>query len=87
MGLLTRFRKETTVSDTTTTAAAWPEGVIARYLTVAGATVDIREGSYDATDQTGTCTGCGTSYTRGPALTREWAQVHAEKCRALSRPA
>lgn len=43
-----------------TTQTAWPEGVIARYLTVAGATVDIR---HDSTRGwiVATCTGerCG----------------------------
>ena len=37
---------------------AWPEGVIARYLTVAGATVDITYTSHSGL-LTATCTGCG----------------------------
>lgn len=68
---------------------AWPEGVIARYLTVVGATVDLTtDGTsrdyIDATD----CTGCGwhNGYTTTKAARYE-AQVHAEKCRALPRPA
>ncbi|WP_141704160.1 hypothetical protein [Planobispora rosea] len=45
------------------TATAWPEGVIARYLTVGGATVDVSEMSsyYDRTDPTSSvaiCLGC-----------------------------
>jgi hypothetical protein len=45
---------------------AWPEGVIARYLTVGGATVDITERagyttSTDPTETVATCTGCGTA--------------------------
>lgn len=42
-------------------ATAWPEGVIARYLTAGGATVDITtQPGQDATTATAaTCTGCG----------------------------
>lgn len=40
---------------TNTTETAWPEGVIARYLTVGGATVGIR---YADGDLTVDCTGC-----------------------------
>ncbi|MEV6036080.1 hypothetical protein AB0L65_33335 [Nonomuraea sp. NPDC052116] len=48
----------------TETNAEWPEGVIARYLTVGGATVDVTEESlyYNQTDPNAsiaTCTGCG----------------------------
>lgn len=63
----------------------WPQGVIARYLTVAGATVDVRGGGDSASM---TCLGCGdgnASYVE--RRTRELAQGHAEKCRALPRPA
>jgi hypothetical protein len=45
------------------TSTPWPEGVIARYLTAGGATVDVTEESvyYDQTDPNAsiaTCTGC-----------------------------
>jgi hypothetical protein len=65
-------------------ATPWPEGVIARYLTVAGATVDIRGGGDHASM---TCLGCDEGYASfGERRTRELAQGHAEKCRALPRP-
>ncbi len=56
----------------TTTApaeTAWPEGVIARYLTVGGATVDLTEESayYIPTPPTQTraqCSGCGDRETK-----------------------
>ncbi|MGW4703248.1 hypothetical protein [Streptomyces sp. NPDC004285] len=70
----------------------WPEGVIARYLTVGGATVDITSNGRPHWF----CTACpGTScgaYT-GPFGTpftldqiHEQAQAHAEKCRAMPKP-
>jgi hypothetical protein len=67
------------------TTAPWPDGVIARYLTVAGATVDVRGGGDHASM---TCLGCDEGYASfGEHRTRELAQGHAEKCRALPRPA
>lgn len=68
----------------TTTHSTWPEGVIARYLTIAGATVDVRGSEHSASM---TCLGCGAGYASfGERRTRELAQGHAEKCRALPRP-
>ncbi|MGW3196297.1 hypothetical protein ACWDBD_17260 [Streptomyces sp. NPDC001118] len=78
--------------------AAWPDGVIARYLTVGGAHVDLTEA---ANEITGTCHGCPdenhrfdfdpmceglrmVSFAKSQAST--WAQSHAEKCRAMPRP-
>lgn len=67
----------------------WPEGAIARYLTVGGATVD-------ATDTIWTCAGCDDT-SRGK-YTNPWgtphpadeikrqAQSHAETCRAMPKP-
>ncbi|NUT24322.1 MAG: hypothetical protein HOV77_34650 [Hamadaea sp.] len=77
-------------------AESWPEGVIARYVTVGGATVDIEEIREGWKSPHWRCHGCaGTSrgaYT-GPfgdpftlSEIREQAQAHAEKCRALPRP-
>lgn len=94
----------------------WPEGVVARYLTVGGAHVDVIEqsGYYSRTEPTEThvtCSGCPATHTvewgwdgyaaefgqpqtnfdeGGKSSTpqaREWAQAHAETCRALPRPA
>lgn len=55
---LTR-RKETPMPETPTAPAPWPEGVIARYLTVCGATVDV-------TGRSGRCLGCGDSKVQSP---------------------
>lgn len=100
-----------------TTQIAWPENVIARYLTVGGATVDLFEesGYYVPTPPTQTrahCNGCGTEQTEewgfnigaheygreqpaefdanGQYATprvHQWAQPHAETCRAIPKPA
>lgn len=94
----------------------WPDGVIARYLTVGGATVDVieRAGYYDVKHPTETqaaCTGCSMAETfewgwspshaefgTGPQPNfdeggrwttpeaRDWAQAHAETCRAMPKP-
>jgi hypothetical protein len=45
-------------SNQTTESTAWPEGIIARYLTVADATVDITYASHSGL-LVATCTGCG----------------------------
>ena len=66
----------------------WPAGVIARFLTVGGATVDVSENGLSC------CTGCGHNNrarwfgAQGTTetLAREWAQAHAETCRAMPRP-
>lgn len=64
----------------------WPEGVIARYLTVAGATVDLRED--ESLRHVGTCTGCHHHiHVTVEHNARHQAQEHAEKCRALPLPA
>ncbi|MFD5814388.1 hypothetical protein [Streptomyces sp. NPDC127038] len=65
-------------------AAPWPDGVIGRYLTVGGATVDVQGGSDHGVM---TCLGCGEGYASfNERRTRELAQGHAERCRALPRP-
>ncbi|MEU1088926.1 hypothetical protein ABZ401_19185 [Streptomyces sp. NPDC005892] len=98
-----------------TTPTTWPEGVIARYLTVGGATVDIAQTTRitrAGTTSTNTvgdltlttrCSGCADS-DQGvyeglyldlvePVLAngysadiRDWAQAHAETCRAMPKP-
>ncbi len=71
---------------------AWPAGVTARFLTLAGellgdadVTVDV---SVDDIQATARCTACGsTSAAYGYTSTvLEWAQEHAARCRALPRP-
>lgn len=89
----------------------WPEGVIARYLTVGGATVDL---TYQLNVLTppepfatlATCNACTAASEHNhhrmvwglasqyeehhPEAAdrdaREWAQAHAEKCRAMPMP-
>ncbi|MFL1904786.1 hypothetical protein ACJWDR_37635 [Streptomyces tauricus] len=78
-------------------SAPWPEGVIARFLTVGGATVDIEEQRAGWKSPHWFCHGCtdtsrgaytgpfGDPFTLGDI--REQAQSHAETCRAMPRPA
>lgn len=66
--------------------SAWPAGVIARYLTVAGAHVELTGGNRSTGRR---CTGCGDGEGRGgwsEDRARELAQAHAETCRALPKP-
>ena len=85
-------------SARTAEPAVWPEGVIARYLTVGGATVDLTE---TADRITARCFGCpdkSHDFHFDPCCTGDrmqafvtsqatgWAQGHAEECRALPRP-
>ena len=62
--------------------------VIARYLTTGGATVDINQRGLSR------CAGCGSDNRARwfggngttEALARDWAQAHAEDCRAMPKP-
>jgi hypothetical protein len=82
---------------------AWPEGVIARYLTVGGGIVEVETqfapGLTAEPIATLTyCTSCPASdefdhFIQGEwreawadTRARQWAQAHAEKCRAMPRP-
>ncbi|MGW8679619.1 hypothetical protein ACWGNN_00870 [Streptomyces sp. NPDC055817] len=84
------------VAQTSAFAEPWPADVIARYLTVGGATVDIKERQAGWRSEHWFCLGCASTsrgaYT-GPfgdpfrlADIRRQAQGHAEECRALPRP-
>jgi hypothetical protein len=69
----------------------WPEGVKARYLTVAGATVDLGRATVEGRGPgfvVSRCLGCDASshMTQAESAARHWAQAHAEVCRALPRP-
>jgi hypothetical protein len=102
-----------TSSSATDQPTTWPEGVIARYLTVAGSalgredlSVDVRHDTFYLSDiepnvTVARCGGCDAYRTEewkahahrvsngsseADAEAREWAQSHAEKCRALPRP-
>ncbi|MFI0905747.1 hypothetical protein ACH4TE_19775 [Streptomyces sioyaensis] len=93
------------------TQTTWPEGVIARYLTVGTATVDMttrltRHNPPEPFAFLVACSGCPETkeishYRLRSVLqsweehdpaeaeeeAREFAQTHAEKCRAMPRPA
>ncbi|MFE0794738.1 hypothetical protein [Streptomyces mutabilis] len=80
-------------STQTAPSAAWPEGVIARYLTLAGiadpnATVDITDNGEETYWRYAlSCAGCSmTDMDSEKDDARRRAQAHAEKCRALPRP-
>lgn len=81
--------------------ATTPENLIARYLTVGGATVDVIATKYVDVDPNhrADCNGCGKYEETAEAHTearyeryvrettekiRQWAQAHAEYCRAMS---
>lgn len=85
LAFLTRRREETPMSNSTETP--WPAGVIARYLTVAEATVDLTGGGDNTYYR---CTGCGEGRSGYSGWierrARELAQGHAEFCRALPKP-
>lgn len=65
----------------------WPEGTIARYWTVAGATVDLTGSGNHVYAR---CTGCPFGHAPGmwwnENRAHELAQGHASVCRALPRP-
>ncbi|MFD5221404.1 hypothetical protein ACFWMH_27565 [Streptomyces tendae] len=67
------------------TQSAWPEGVVARYLTAGGGHVDL-------TDDDGPvrlrCSGCGfgNGHAYYPPAAHRLAEQHAGKCRRAARP-
>jgi hypothetical protein len=68
--------------------APWPKNTIARYLTVAGATIDLRRPTNDNGALHGECGGCDEYFgINADSIVKPKAQAHAEKCRALPRPA
>ncbi|MFD1832424.1 hypothetical protein ACFSJS_22650 [Streptomyces desertarenae] len=80
---------------TTALTTAWPEGVIARYLTVAGAALGRDDIAVDVSDKGEetywrygvTCSGCSmTDETSERDRADHSAQAHAERCRAVPRP-
>ncbi|WP_329521123.1 hypothetical protein [Spirillospora sp. NBC_01491] len=76
--------------------ASWPEGVIARYATVGGGTVDVSdyEGSPDGEPwMYSECLGCqddevsqGIRRANAFVAAKSWSQAHAERCRAMPKP-
>jgi hypothetical protein len=79
----------------------WPEGTLARYTTVGGALVELTDGPKLITGTCTGCPEAAwpTPFHYDPSMTgyrmeswvrqgaANWAQAHAEKCRALPRPA
>ncbi|MFK4801688.1 hypothetical protein ACI3K5_23775 [Streptomyces sp. MPA0124] len=67
------------------TQSAWPEGVVARYETAGGGTVDL-------TDDDGpvrvACSGCGfgNGHAYYPPVAHRLAEKHASKCRRVPSP-
>ncbi|GAA2629815.1 hypothetical protein [Streptomyces axinellae] len=68
--------------------STWPEGVIARYLTVAGATVDVIDKGEDTYWRYElVCRSCPETFDDSNEYeVRDRAQSHAESCRAMPRP-
>ncbi|MER7761379.1 hypothetical protein [Streptomyces sp. NPDC097619] len=76
-------------SITSSAAAVWPRDVKYRFLNVGGATVDVVEPPADERRAEAVCQGCHSSHTGEYGVTGvllDWAQRHAERCRALPRP-
>jgi hypothetical protein len=67
----------------------WPDGCIARYWTIAGATVDITTTNDGPLQRwRAACTGCPYKDEFGiDSNAHRDAQTHADRCRALPRPA
>ncbi|MCY0917017.1 MULTISPECIES: hypothetical protein [unclassified Streptomyces] len=68
--------------------STWPEGTLARYLAVGGASVGVLEAS-EWMPEYALCYGCGRSSSDGGPDSSQpdrWAQSHAETCRAMPRP-
>ncbi|CAM5392772.1 hypothetical protein STENM36S_06352 [Streptomyces tendae] len=63
----------------------WPDGVVARYRTVGGATVDLTD---DAECVRLLCSGCGfgNRHAYYPPAAHRLAERHAGKCRQVPRP-
>ncbi|MEU3507651.1 hypothetical protein ABZ733_06945 [Streptomyces longwoodensis] len=69
----------------------WKAGIIARYWTIAGATVDVSESALATDDEYSRCdvkcTGCPyEDSSRIADNAHRLAQAHSETCRALPRP-
>jgi hypothetical protein len=60
----------------------WPEGVIARFVTVGGAFVDVEELPNGTAWR---CLGCGATGVHSAFRTRPDANQHATTCRSLPR--
>ncbi|GAB2696175.1 hypothetical protein [Kitasatospora kifunensis] len=72
------------------TTETWPEGVIARYMTMVGLALADPNITVDLINDGGEaiCRGCGKDWPNPnyPFTVRQWAESHAETCRALPDP-
>ncbi|MCT2591124.1 hypothetical protein LHJ74_14605 [Streptomyces sp. N2-109] len=68
--------------------STWPEGVVARYLNLGGAPVDVTDLGGDLyLRYEMKCRGCPeTDTTEHEPTAHRWAQRHADTCRAMPRP-
>ena len=65
-------------------------GIVGSYLTAAGIALADRSITVDLTDNgcKAICRGCGDDWGNSYAFTvRQWAESHAENCRAIPQPA
>ena len=68
-------------------AQPWPEGVTHRYENLVGAAIDISR-SPKTGNTLAACKGCPWEWSSSSSVyAHSEAQAHAEKCRALPRPA
>jgi len=68
-------------------ATAWPEGVLYRFPTLFGSTVDVTAAGVTPNWVVATCRACDADSLAGwRGKVNEWAQEHSAKCRALPRP-
>ncbi|WP_282084036.1 hypothetical protein [Streptomyces tendae] len=67
------------------TLSDWPDGVVARYLTVGGGNVDLTD---DGDCVLMLCAGCGfgDGHAYYPPAAHRLADRHAGKCRRVPRP-
>jgi len=71
----------------TADATAWPEGVLYRFPTLFGSTVDVTAARTVPAWVMATCRACDAESLGGyRGKVNEWAQEHSAKCRALPRP-
>lgn len=73
---------EVPMPETTSVAETPANNVLMRFLTVGGATVEVTK------DLSWECLGCDANRSHSSiTYAREGANAHAEKCRAMPRPA
>jgi hypothetical protein len=81
-----RTRAKTLATNRQPQQPPWPKDVIARYLTIGGATVDVTGGGLHTGYQCTACPYGSSGPTRHENYAHKAAQAHAETCRGLPRP-